>query len=93
MKRASHSAGLQTYYCVAGFQIGSRTTADERQVWKPAIGSLAPARSALWALPSLRSGNPFRGFPSRSSQQTWKSALRFMARRIRGQTRRSPRDD
>jgi prepilin-type N-terminal cleavage/methylation domain-containing protein len=49
---------------------------DGQPIWKSAIGSLAPDRSALRALPSLRSGNPFRGFPSRSSQQVWKPALR-----------------
>jgi len=69
---------LEARHSVAGFQIGSRTTPGDQRVWKPAIGSLAPARSALWALPSLRSGNPFRGFPSRSSQQVWKPALRFV---------------
>jgi hypothetical protein len=32
-----------------------RTIMNDWQVWKPAIGSLAPARSALRALPALRS--------------------------------------
>ncbi len=53
----------------------SHTTTNDLQVWKVAIGSLAPDRLAWWALPSLRSANPFRGFPNRSSQHTWKSAL------------------
>ena len=42
--------------------------------WKSAIGSLAPARSLPLARPfgpclRFAPGNPFRGFPSRSSQQ------------------------
>ncbi|HEV2331065.1 MAG TPA: ATP-binding protein [Verrucomicrobiae bacterium] len=53
------------------------TTSHDLPIWKSAIGSLAPARSARRALPSLCSGNPFRGFPSRSSQQVWKPALRL----------------
>jgi len=34
--------------------VESPVHAEAVQVWKPAIGSLAPARSALRALPSLR---------------------------------------
>jgi hypothetical protein len=41
----------------------------EGPTWKSAIGSLAPAGSALWALLSLRLINPLRRFPSGASQQ------------------------
>ena len=50
--------------------------------WKSAIGSLAPARLALRALPSLCSGNPFRRLPDGSSQQV--GNLRHVQRRANG---------
>ncbi len=52
--------------------------------WKSAIGSLVPARSALRALPSLRSGNPFRRCHSGSSQQV--GNLRYEPRARRSTT-------
>ena len=45
--------------------------------WKPAIGSLAPARSVLRTF-ALRA-NPFRCVPRISSRQVWKPAVRSRA--------------
>ena len=98
---ARRNAGFQTC-CVATAKSAARRHSFDLRVWKPAIGSLAPARSALRALPSLRSGNPFRRFPSGSSQQTWQSALHRRRKTIdvpegrvatQGFLRHSPRQD
>ncbi|MDW8308692.1 MAG: hypothetical protein RMK20_04885, partial [Verrucomicrobiales bacterium] len=55
----------------AGWQPAVSRTGSPQAVadCQSATGSLAPARSARRALPSLCSGNPFRRFPSGSSQQ------------------------
>jgi hypothetical protein len=71
--------GIERGAAVAFCDVGNRSvfwSAAGMRVWKPAIGSLAPARSALRAFRSLCSRNPFRRFPSGSSQPAWKPALR-----------------